>query len=116
MSTRQTTGRQGRGREGEEAAKPRPDLSAIIGGRRPAGAQPAADARLPGGNGAPRATGRPSRVGKSPIPAHLPDAAYKQLRILGIDQNKTVQRMTEEAFNDYFAKHGLPEIAGSTGS
>ena len=55
-------------------------------------------------------------MGKSPIPAHLPDAAYKQLRILGIDQNKTVQRMAEEAFNDYFAKHGLPEIAGSTGS
>ena len=44
------------------------------------------------------------------------EAAYRQLRRLGIDQGKTVQRMAEEAFNDYFAKHGLPEIAGAAGS
>jgi hypothetical protein len=102
---------------GARAAKPRPDLSAIIGNRKPAPAALEAATGATPPEAEPRRVHRqPSRVGKSPIPAHLPDAAYKQLRILGIDRKKTVQKMTEEAFNDYFAKHGLPEIAGSTGS
>ena len=70
--------------------------------------------------GADRALAAPTMIisfGRSaPVPAHLPEAAYRQLRRLGIDQGKTVQRMAEEAFNDYFAKHGLPEIAGAAGS
>jgi hypothetical protein len=102
---------------GARAAKQRPDLSAIIGGRKPVSAPLESTTGTASLEEKPRRAHRQlSRVGKSPIPAHLPDAAYKQLRILGIDQNKTVQRMAEEAFNDYFAKHGLPEIAGSTGS
>ena len=82
--------------------------------------QPAADPQALAATDTPRAAGpkgrQPGRIGKSPVPAHLPKAAYRQLRRLGIDQGKTVQRMAEEAFNDYFAKHGLPEIAGATGS
>ena len=58
--------------------------------------QPAADPQPLVATDTPRVAGpkgrQPGRIGKSPVPAHLPEAAYRQLRRLGIDQGKTVQR------------------------
>jgi len=33
------------------------------------------------------------------------------LKILAIEQNKTLQDLIAESFNDLFAKYGKPEIA-----
>ncbi|MCP4306943.1 MAG: hypothetical protein GY788_19105 [bacterium] len=53
----------------------------------------------------------PSRVGKKPLTAFFDPDAIKQLKLIGIEENKTLQSMTEEAINDYFAKHGKAQIA-----
>ncbi|MCP5006728.1 MAG: hypothetical protein GY941_22705 [Planctomycetes bacterium] len=53
----------------------------------------------------------PSRVGKKPLTAFFDPDAIKQLKLIGIEEDKTLQSMTEEAINDYFAKHGKAQIA-----
>ncbi len=53
----------------------------------------------------------PSRVGKKPLTAFFDPDAIKQLKLIGIEEGKTLQGMTEEAINDYFAKHGKAQIA-----
>ncbi|MCP4373756.1 MAG: hypothetical protein GY797_37495, partial [Deltaproteobacteria bacterium] len=53
----------------------------------------------------------PSRVGKKPLTAFFDPDAIKQLKLIGIEEGKTLQSMTEEAINDYFAKHGKAQIA-----
>ncbi len=53
----------------------------------------------------------PSRVGKKPLTAFFDPDAIKQLKLIGIEEDKTIQSMTEEAINDFFAKHGKAQIA-----
>ncbi len=53
----------------------------------------------------------PSRVGKKPLTAFFDPDAIKQLKLIGIEEGKTLQGMTEEAINDFFAKHGKAQIA-----
>ena len=53
----------------------------------------------------------PSRRGKKPITAHFEPAVVRQLKQLGLDQDRSIQNMLGEALNDFFAKHGKPEIA-----
>jgi hypothetical protein len=43
--------------------------------------------------------------------AHFPKPVRDQLKILGIQQDKTMQDLIAEVFNDLFAKYGKPEIA-----
>jgi hypothetical protein len=54
---------------------------------------------------------QPSRERTKPITAHFPKQVRDQLKILGIQQDKTMQDLIAEAFNDLFAKYGKPEIA-----
>jgi hypothetical protein len=54
---------------------------------------------------------QPSRERTRPITAHFPKQVRDQLKILGIQQDKTMQDLIAEAFNDLFAKYGKPEIA-----
>ena len=54
---------------------------------------------------------QPSRQGTRPITAHFPKQVRDQLKILAIRQNTTLHNLLAEAFNDLFAKYGLPEIA-----
>jgi hypothetical protein len=51
------------------------------------------------------------RVGTSPITVHFPKQVRDQLKILAVQNNKTLHSLVAEGFNDLFAKYGKPEIA-----
>jgi hypothetical protein len=65
--------------------------------------------------GSARPYRQPSRESTKPITVHFPKYVRDQLKILGIEQDKTMQNLIAEAFNDLFAKYGKAEIA-PTGS
>jgi hypothetical protein len=52
-----------------------------------------------------------ARGGTSPITVHFPKQVRDQLKILAVQNDKTLHTLVAEAFNDLFAKHGKPEIA-----
>lgn len=58
-----------------------------------------------------QAAGYKGRVGTAPITVHHPREVRNQLKILAVKTERTVHDLTAEAFNDLFAKHGMPEIA-----
>lgn len=58
-----------------------------------------------------RTTGYKGREGTAPITVHHPKEVRNQLKILAVKTERTVHDLTAEAFNDLFAKHGMPEIA-----
>ena len=47
----------------------------------------------------------------SAITVHFPKQVRDQLKILAIHNGGTLHDVVAEAFNDFFAKHGKPEIA-----
>lgn len=47
----------------------------------------------------------------SAITVHFPKQVRDQLKILAIQKGNTLHGIVAEAFNDFFAKHGKPEIA-----
>ena len=51
------------------------------------------------------------RAGTSPITVHFPKQVRDQLKILAVQNNKTLHSLVAEGFNDLFAKYGKPEIA-----
>ena len=51
------------------------------------------------------------RAGTSPITVHFPKQVRDQLKILAVENNKTLHSLVAEGFNDLFAKYGKPEIA-----
>jgi hypothetical protein len=53
----------------------------------------------------------PSRVGKKPVTGFFDPAVSRQIKKLGLDQDKTMQELLQEAFNDLFRKYDLPPIA-----
>lgn len=53
----------------------------------------------------------PSRVGKKPVTGFFDPAVSKQIKVLGLNQGKTMQELLQEAFNDLFRKYDLPPIA-----
>ena len=57
---------------------------------------------------------RPSREGKVNITGYYDPAVKIQLRQIAmtIDHRTTIQDCLTMALNDFFAKHGKPEIAG----
>jgi Antitoxin-like ribbon-helix-helix len=54
---------------------------------------------------------RTDRAGKRMIGFYIPDAAYRQLRQLGLDEETTNQELLTEALNMLFQKRGKPPIA-----
>lgn len=64
------------------------------------------------GGGAAKAAPPPSRQGKKTIAGHFDPAVSRQLRALGLEQDRTVQDLLSEALNGLFEKHGKPPIAG----
>ena len=54
---------------------------------------------------------QPSRAGTKPITVHFPKIVRDQLKILAVKEDASMQELVAEAFNDFFAKHGMPEIA-----
>ena len=58
-----------------------------------------------------RAYRQPGRAGTKPITVHFPKIVRDQLKILAVKEDASMQDLVAEAFNDFFAKHGMPEIA-----
>lgn len=56
-------------------------------------------------------THQTGRLGTVPITVHHPKTVRDQLKILAIKNGKTMHELIGEAFNDLFAKNGMPEIA-----
>lgn len=54
---------------------------------------------------------QPSRTGTRPITVHFPQEVRDQLKLIALQQQKTLQNLLAEGFNDLFAKYGKPEIA-----
>lgn len=54
---------------------------------------------------------RPGRAGKSNVTGYFPQEVKRQLRLMGAEQDKTIQKLLAEALNDLFAKYSKPEIA-----
>ena len=53
----------------------------------------------------------PSRAGKRQVAAYFPVPVQRQLKLLTVENDTTVQNLLAEAINDLFAKYGKPEIA-----
>jgi hypothetical protein len=53
----------------------------------------------------------PSREGKKPVTGFFSPEVSRQLKMLGLNQEKTVQELVREALNDLFHKYDLPPIA-----
>jgi hypothetical protein len=54
---------------------------------------------------------QPGRAGTRPITVHFPEEVRDQLKLLALQQKKTLHNLLAEGFNDLFAKYGRPEIA-----
>lgn len=52
-----------------------------------------------------------SRADKVPITYHAPEEVRDQLKMLSIKTRCKMHELYAEAFNDLFAKHGMPEVA-----
>ena len=59
----------------------------------------------------PHAHRAPSRRGRRAVTVYLDPAAHRQLRLLALEQNRSVQDLSVEATNDLFQKHGKARIA-----
>ncbi len=62
-------------------------------------------------SGAGREAHPPSRAGKRQVAAYFPVPVQRQLKLLTVENDTTVQNLLAEALNDLFAKYGKPEIA-----
>jgi hypothetical protein len=54
---------------------------------------------------------QPSRIGTRPITVHFPEEVRTQLKLIALEQKKSLHDLLAEGFNDLFAKYGKPEIA-----
>lgn len=53
----------------------------------------------------------PSREGKKPVTGFFSPETSRQIKKLGLDRDKTMQDLLQEALNDLFRKYDLPPIA-----
>lgn len=53
----------------------------------------------------------PSRTGKRQVSGYFAPDAIKQMHLLGLERDTTVQALLEEALNDLFRKYGKSAIA-----
>ncbi len=53
----------------------------------------------------------PSRAGKKPVTSFFEPEVSRQIKKLGLDQDKTMQEIIQESLNDLFRKYDLPPIA-----
>lgn len=52
-----------------------------------------------------------NRIGKKSITGWFDADVLKQLKMIGLDKDMSIQQMVGEALNDFFAKNGKPQIA-----
>jgi hypothetical protein len=53
----------------------------------------------------------PSRIGKKTVAAHFDPAVSKQLKLIGLEADRSTQDLLREAINDLFTKYGKSPIA-----
>lgn len=53
----------------------------------------------------------PSLIGKKVIAGHFDTAVIRQLKLLAMDHDTSIQAMLAEALNDLFVKHSMKPIA-----
>ena len=53
----------------------------------------------------------PSRIGKKTVAAHFDPAVSKQLKLIGLETDRSTQALLREAINDLFVKYGKSPIA-----
>lgn len=53
----------------------------------------------------------PSRSGQRVVTFYIRPEVHKQLRLLGVEQGKSVQELMVEGLNDLFSKYGKSQIA-----
>ena len=53
----------------------------------------------------------PSRVGKKAITGHFEPLVARQLKLLAVESDRSIQSFLEEAINDLFRKHGKSPLA-----
>jgi hypothetical protein len=53
----------------------------------------------------------PSRVGKKVIAGHFDQAVIRQLKMLALNNDSSIQSMLTEALNDLFEKYNMKPIA-----
>jgi hypothetical protein len=58
-----------------------------------------------------KASDRPDREGRKPLPFWTTEAAKKQLRMMAAEMDTTQQDLMTDALNMLFQKHGKPPIA-----
>ena len=89
---------------GPGARGPIPSLADAL---KPRPAPPAPSDREP----EPDAHRAPSRRGRKAVTIYLDTAAHRQLRMLALEQSRSVQNLMTEATNDLFQKLGKARIA-----
>lgn len=52
-----------------------------------------------------------TRQGRRAVTVWISGEAYRQLHLIGLDTDKSVQDMGAEAFNDFFRKHDKSAVA-----
>lgn len=60
---------------------------------------------------APSSQLAPCRQGKKVISGYFDPSASRQLKLMALDAETTVQALLEEALNDLFRKHGRSAVA-----
>ena len=83
---------------------PRSSLADALKPRQPAPAPTSAEPE-------PHAHRAPSRRGRKAVTIYLDTAAHRQLRMLGLETDRSGQDLLVEAVNDLFQKHGKARIA-----
>lgn len=79
--------------------------------KEPAVQAPAAERIAPERPRTKSITTAPNRIGKKSITGWFDAEVLKQLKMIGLEQDMSIQQMVGEALNDYFAKHNKAQIA-----
>ncbi|MBE9078553.1 hypothetical protein IQ241_14830 [Romeria aff. gracilis LEGE 07310] len=79
-------------------------------------ARPEAAGKVPGQSEASESAEQkpyqaPSRAGKKAITGHFEPEVSKQLKLISLEEDTSVQALLGEALNDLFTKYGKPPIA-----
>lgn len=86
---------------------------ATVAAKPVAAAEEAAPASPVAAKTAPRAkpAPAPSRAGTKSFTVHLPEAVRRQVKMMAVEQSRTMDDLVSEGLNLLFAKHRKPEIA-----
>ena len=57
----------------------------------------------------------PSREGRKAIVVHLDPAGYREMRLLGLDEDRPLQSLMIEAVDDLLKKYERPQFANGRG-